>query len=175
MSLHDRYLPQYHFREVHRISVAASPDKIYQCARNLDFSGSTIIRLLFFLRGMPARMMSLEGLGKENFKLLEERAGEELIIGLIGQFWKPSGNLQDFEPTAFGVRLDGLFARATWNFRLEQNGHKTILETETRIWCPDEETRKKFGRYWFVIRPFSGLIRMEMLRAIRKTAETKQP
>jgi hypothetical protein len=171
MSLHDRYLPKFHFKETHRISIEAAPEKIYPIVRNLDFRNSPIIRILFFLRGMPAKMMSLEGLNKAKFKLLEEKAGEEMIVGLIGQFWKANGNLQDFNPKLFGDFEEMHFAKATWNFSLQRANGKTILETETRICCPDNDTRRKFSRYWFFIRPFNGLIRMEMLRAVRRQAE----
>jgi hypothetical protein len=34
--------------------------------------------------------------------------------------------------------------------------------------CLDESSRRRFRRYWLFIRPFSGLIRMEMLRVIRQ-------
>jgi len=44
------------------------------------------------------------------------------------------------------------------------------VATETRIRCTDDASRRAFLRYWRVIRPFSGLIRMEMLRSIRCAA-----
>lgn len=168
MSLHERYLPNFTFREVHRITIAAPPEKVYHQVRHFEFKDLLVVRILFFLRGIPSRMMSLQGLDREKFRLLEEQLNHELIIGLIGQFWKPDGNLQQFEPAAFVTFQDDNFLKATWNFRLEPANGNTILETETRIYCPDERTRKKFRRYWFVVRPFSGWIRMEMLKAIRR-------
>jgi hypothetical protein len=64
------------------------------------------------------------------------------------------------------------FLKATWNFELTaQTDGKTMLETETRIRCLDEKAYKKFARYWFFIRPFSGLIRKEILRTVRRKAE----
>ena len=46
------------------------------------------------------------------------------------------------------------------------------LSTETRVHVADPESRRKFGRYWLVVRPFSGLIRLLMLRAARLGAES---
>jgi hypothetical protein len=46
------------------------------------------------------------------------------------------------------------------------------VATETRIVCTDEASRRAFLRYWRVIRPFSGLIRLEMLRLLRNAAES---
>jgi hypothetical protein len=45
------------------------------------------------------------------------------------------------------------------------------LSTETRVHVADPESRKRFRRYWFVVRPFSGLIRIQLLRAARRRAE----
>jgi hypothetical protein len=45
------------------------------------------------------------------------------------------------------------------------------LSTETRVHVADPAARRKFRRYWFVIRPFSGLIRILLLRAARRRAE----
>jgi hypothetical protein len=43
--------------------------------------------------------------------------------------------------------------------------------TETRIAATDEVARRRFGRYWRLIGPFSSITRREMLAAIRRRAE----
>ncbi|MCU1338883.1 MAG: hypothetical protein JWO19_4464 [Bryobacterales bacterium] len=50
----------------------------------------------------------------------------------------------------------------------------TELRTETRVLCADVATRRRFGAYWTLIKPFSGLIRLEMLAAVRSAAESTQ-
>ena len=35
----------------------------------------------------------------------------------------------------------------------------------------DPTARRRFARYWLVVRPFSGLIRMLVLRAAKRRAE----
>jgi len=45
------------------------------------------------------------------------------------------------------------------------------LATETRVHVPDPVSRRKFARYWRVVRPFSGVIRMGVLRAAKRRAE----
>ncbi|RAW02758.1 hypothetical protein [Pseudochryseolinea flava] len=170
MSLHDKYLPAYDFHEVHETTINASSEIIYPIIRNQDFSGSWIIRTLFFLRGLPAKGVTIKVLGDQKFNLLEELQYKEILIGLIGQFWKPTGELQSFEPHEF-QSFHGPYAKATWNFALVKEGERNRLITETRIACNDEAIKKSFSRYWFFIRPFSGLIRKEMLRAIKVKAE----
>lgn len=168
--LQNKYLPAPHFSEIHRIGIRQSPEKVWPLVDRLDFGGSNVIRFLFALRGLPARMMNIDGLAKARFKLLESRQ-HELIIGLVGQFWRPSGNLQSFTPMEFiGYDTPG-FTKATWSFSLTGNARSSILETETRIYCTDERARRRFRRYWFLIKPFSGSIRMEILKGIRTKAE----
>jgi hypothetical protein len=36
-----------------------------------------------------------------------------------------------------------------------------------------EDSRASFRRYWTVVRPFSGLLRRVMLRAVRRAAERR--
>ncbi len=67
---------------------------------------------------------------------------------------------------------------AVWNFTVQEAAaNRTTLSTETRITCGDETSRLKFRAYWLFVRPFSGLIRLVMLRAVRHACEdaTRQP
>jgi hypothetical protein len=48
-----------------------------------------------------------------------------------------------------------------------------MLATETRVLCLDDSSRRKFKLYWTLIAPFSGLIRNEALRVVKRAAETK--
>ena len=57
------------------------------------------------------------------------------------------------------------------DFNLEETEGGTRLVTETRITATDDQSRRRFGRYWLVVRPGSGLIRGEFLRIIARKAE----
>ncbi len=140
---------------------------------NLDASESWIIRILLALRGIPASISKgIEGWKKMGFVVLEHQVDKEIILGLIGQFWKISGKIQHCNAEEFTSFTDPKFVKATWNFEVTPQGtNQVLLETETRIYCGDENVRKKFKRYWFFIQPFSGLIRMQMLRLIKRKAE----
>jgi hypothetical protein len=169
--LQEKYLPSFHYSARHSIVVHATPEKVFPSVLAPDFSRSWIIRLLYSLRGIPATTVSLKGLPTGKFIPLEVLQNEEIIIGVIGRFWKPSGELLSFEPKEFIALNPKGVAKASWNFRLIPDGNDTRVETETRIFCTDEKCRRKFSRYWFIVRPFSGLIRREMLNAIKRTAE----
>jgi hypothetical protein len=170
--LQEKYLPGFHFNEKHSIVISASPEIIASQIETLDASSSWIVRALLAMRGIPkGTSKGIEGWKKMGFILLEQQ-DKEIILGLMGQFWKASGNVQKVEAEKFVSFSDSEFAKATWNFEIKPyKTNQVVLETETRILCMNENTRKKFGRYWFFIRPFSGLIRMQMLKAIKKKAE----
>lgn len=165
----EKYLPKFHYRSQHSVLIAATPAKIFAAADQLDLRDSVIIRVLFMLRGMPTHTLERKGLESEKFTVLETIHGHELILGIIGQFWKANGNLQRFKPEQFvGFNAPG-FVKGVWYFQIvPESGTEFRLKTETRVLCTDEASRKRFSRYWFLIRPFSGLIRKEILRLINK-------
>ncbi|CAN5870460.1 hypothetical protein BH23GEM9_BH23GEM9_28540 [soil metagenome] len=167
----DDYLSVHDFTEVHSIVVRASRHAVDAAVAELDLSSSLLVRCLFALRGMPASALTLKGMQRIGFQPLAHRPGEELAIGLIGRFWTLRGGLRRFAPDEFATFSRPGYARAVWTFRMFEHAGGTRLETETRIHCTDDVSRRRFARYWTVIRPFSGLIRMEALKAIRKTAE----
>ena len=77
-----------------------------------------------------------------------------------------------FKRSDFDHPVPAGFARGVWNFSLSEGLEgQTILQTETRVICGDSASRRKFLAYWFVVRPFSGLIRLIMLRNVRRAAE----
>jgi hypothetical protein len=170
--LQDKFLPQYDFSEKHSIIIVESVKKIFAVVDELDFSKSLIIKILFKLRGLKTKGSLKDGLLRQNFIELEQIENQEMILGLVGQFWKANGNLKKMNATQFVTFNEPEFLKATWNFRVNaQPDGKTLLETETRIQCLDKSAHKKFTRYWFFIRPFSGLIRKEILIAVKRKAE----
>jgi hypothetical protein len=94
-----------------------------------------------------------------------------MVLGLTGKFWKINGDLRQINSENFQEFNEKGFAKAAWNFSLDEAGGATLLKTETRVQCLDEKSRKDFGFYWTLIQPFSGWIRKEMLKTIKKHAE----
>lgn len=176
MSLHEKYLPEYDFNEVHSKNVNADEELIFNAISELDAGRSPLIRLLLCLRGMKTNGLSgFQNLHKMGFTVLEMNPFREGIAGLVGQFWKPSGNIQKLTVDEFCAFQREGFLKATWNFRVSTNtnGIRTI-ETETRIQCFGASAKRKFRPYWFLIKPFSGIIRKEMLNIICDQARQPQ-
>jgi hypothetical protein len=63
--------------------------------------------------------------------------------------------------------------KAVWNFKFEElETGKPRVSTETRVLCVASFTKFTFGLYWSIKKPFSGIIRNQMLRIIKDDSET---
>ena len=167
----DDFLSDYDFVETHGISIHADAGAIYRAANEVDFTDSFVIRWLFRLRGLSSEDVTLRSLKTSRFEILGERLNSELVLGIVGRFWTLKGDLKKIDAESFKKFDTAGYAKAAWNFSVRPDGDVTRLTTETRIKCTDDESRSSFRFYWTFIRPFSGLIRMEMLRVIKHRAE----
>lgn len=179
----DEFMPLYDVSKRYSMTISASVDTVYSALKIANINDSPIIRVLFFLRGLPAIFKSkthtlqkgrltISDIAGSGFMMLDEKPNDEMVIGIVGKFWKLSGNIHRIPPEQFRAFNENNFAKAAWNFRLRPvNQAVTELSTETRIKCTDEASRKKFSRYWIVIGPFSGIIRKEMLKIVKRDAE----
>lgn len=173
----DRWLPRYDASERHSLVIDAPREAIWQTLRHGEFGDSPIIRLLMGLRMLfaargqrsAAGAFTMDVLPRDGFGILEEDPGREILLGVHGQFWRPSGNVLPFDRDLFAQPVPPGLARAVWNFSLADATPSGVrLTTETRVHCCDAASRRRFRLYWFFVRPFSGLIRIVMLRAIRR-------
>jgi hypothetical protein len=98
-------------------------------------------------------------------------ASRELVLGAIGRFWRASGGMASIDPERFREFSEPGWAKAAFSFCVDDVEGWTVLTTETRVFCTDEGARRRLRRYWMLIRPGSGAIRLAWLRAIRRRAE----
>lgn len=167
----DHFLPTYDFVEYHDIDVDAPSGRAWRAAKDLDLGSSLVARGLFLARGLPLRSLTLDGLLAHGFVLLGERANEELVLGLVGRFWIPTGGVVKIAAEEFHSFDKPGHAKVAWNFAIDSHIQKSTVSTETRIACIDDGARRWFGLYWSIVRPFSGIIRREALRIIKQSAE----
>ncbi len=172
----DDFLPVYDFSERHETNIRASREKVFAAVDSTDFSASWLIWGLLALRGLgwsrPTQNLTLCDITNDGFARLGEMPKEEILLGLAGKFWTIGGSLQKVDAGNFKEFDEKGFAKAVWNFSLDEKNGETRLKTETRIRCLDEGSRKSFALYWTVVEPFSGIIRTEMLRLIKEKAES---
>jgi hypothetical protein len=176
----DDFLPRYDFVERHEVAVAATPRRVYSCARALDAGRLPLTAALLAVRAVPhlltgavrpSRRITIETLTAAGFVVLADVPPQEFVLGCVGRFWRPASGIVPIDSADFGSFAEPGCARAAWNFRIDRAPGGARLRTETRIECVDAPARRRFRLYWTIIGPFSGLIRREMLSMIRRDAE----
>ena len=153
----DAFLPTYDFATRHQVSIAVDPARADRALRDVTFKEVPVVRGLLLARGLGLRKAEETVLATmvPRATVLEDVPGEGLILTLSGQFWRVRGRGPEAPATA------------VIDFRALPGS----LATETRVHLPDSVSRRKFSRYWCFVRPFSGLIRMLVLRAAKRRAE----
>lgn len=168
----DEFVPRFQIGKEHQVIVHAPVNTVYEAVSSLDMGKSKWIKTLFQLRRLPQSALTLRGLQKIGFTMLGQKPDQELLLGLVGKFWTPNGDLQQLTPPAFKSFDKKGYAKATWNFSMNPlHQNKTSLKTETRIYCLDRKSYRKFRCYWLLIGPFSSWIRKETLKIIKQEAE----
>jgi hypothetical protein len=186
----DRFLPGYEWNEVHSVEIAAPPAAVLDALRRVTADEIPLLGVLFAMRRLPGRLLGrpartaageaargdrgplLEDILRSGFVLLEE-GGREVVVGIVGRFWQARpDNAEVGGAAAFLSFVEPGWAKAAMNFSVAESGGGTRLTTETRIVATDARARRRFGAYWLVVRPGSGLIRRMWLRAVKKRAES---
>jgi hypothetical protein len=180
----DELLPRYDFNEVHARVIAAPPDRVFEAVKTVTLGEVPLVRLLFGLRSLPARLAGGRGLPRAKdepflaqmvdlgFTVLAEDPKREIVAGVVGQMWKRGGQAASIADGAEFVAFDRPgYAKVATNFLLLEQDGDTRIETETRVLATDSRSRQGFARYWRLIRPASGAIRRARLRATARRAE----
>jgi len=178
----DRFLPDYEVIEHHAVDVDAPVDEAYRAVKELDLARSPIVLALLFARGLPhlftgavkpKRRLGLDEIVESGFVVLGEDQDRELVLGIVGKFWQLSSGVHRIEPEEFVAFDTPGFAKAAWNFVVSARpGGGSRVETETRVVSTDDDARRQFSRYWWLIGRFSALIRRVMLQNIKREAES---
>ena len=174
MSIDDA-LPTWHWRSAQATHVAAASERCAEAARAVTSRDLPVTGALMRVRMLGRHrtddrplLQSLRGLGL--VVLADDPAA--VVVGGVLAPWRPRGG---------HVRVDTVealraFAAPGWvrvamTFTVAPEGAGTRVATETRIAATDGVAKRRFGRYWRLIAPFSAITRREMLAAIKRRAE----
>ena len=149
----DEFLPEYEFSERHAVRVRASAARVDAALRELSIEDLRLVDLLMRMR-MFGRRRSARRPFIEQMSRLDDAPREGVVLGLKGDFWRLRPRRGESCEAVFDFRISG-----------------DVLSTETRVHVADPAARRRFARYWRVIRPFSGLTRVLILREVRRRAE----
>jgi hypothetical protein len=153
----DACLPSYEFAARHGVEVRADPEVAERALREVTFRDVPVVRALLFMRGIRSARgdeQVLTAMARRG-TVLDDVPGEGVVLSVRGRFWRLRGGGD--EPAATAVV----------DFRAGDGS----LTTETRVHVPAGPSRRRFERYWRVVRPFSGITRKQVLRAAKRRAE----
>lgn len=163
-------MPRYDALMRQHVVVAADPATTFAAASALDLLTvhSPLMDLSMWVRELPTRLsgrtaprppalvigpdMSLPG-----WTFLGQRPDREIAFGAVGRFWQPTiewldvaaGDFKDFDEPGWGKIAASISV-------LPYGLSDTLLTYECRTVTTDPESRRRFLRYWRLVRPFVG-------------------
>ncbi|MGH8923470.1 MAG: hypothetical protein ACREA0_06845 [bacterium] len=176
----NEFLPHYDVHEVHQVSSSAPPSALLNAVRDLTPGEVPLLVGLMAIRSLPARLRGrslwtpetiIGGFHRIGFVLLHD-SPDEIVFGAVGRFWQTAGGFKRIDASEFREFTESGWAKTAFNFRVERRDGDTLLTTETRVLGTDAQARRRFRRYWRLIRPGSAAIRVAWLRAIKRRAES---
>lgn len=181
----DELLPHPDVVERHSRLVRATPARADAAVRALTLREVPLVAVLIAVRSLPdlpgrRRRSPSSGAGRPlleqamavGFTVLDDVPGEQVVLGLIAQMWRPGGQVvRPAGRTGFLEFAEPGFAKAAMVVRVTPQDGGARVDTETRVRATDPGARRAFGRYWRLIGPFSGLIRVLLLRGVAARAE----
>ena len=185
----DELMPGFEFDEVHTVRLSTSPDRAPEAVESVPFDEMPPVRLLFAIRSLPARIGRKRGLPADGeislyeqmldfaFVRLAEKPGREVVCGGIGQMFEPRAGVAPAvgDARSFLASREPGYAKVAMSFSAEVVEGGARLTTETRVLTTDLTSRRRFGRYWRMVRPGSAAIRGSWLRAAKRRAERGYP
>ena len=175
------YIAEPAVSELHRATIHAPAERVWDAAMELDLMRSPISRILFEARARlmgassgvePPRVPFREQALKIGWGVLREVPGQEIVFGSVCRPWDADVVFRAIPAEEFQAFDDAGFAKIVWNIRVEPNGNDAAtLTTETLAAATDPKSKRRFRRYWALASPGIRLIRREMLRLVRAAAE----
>jgi hypothetical protein len=173
----DRLVPNPRLVEVDRVDLAAPPERVWSLLRHGDLGRSPLVRALFAVRTLPDRLegkavdiaVRIDDLRsspeKPGFQILAEDTPREFAVGAIGKVWHLEipfvhvGNVDEF--AAFSTPG---FVKVAWALRIEPRGDSQCeVVFEVRVDATDDDSWRKFERYFTLIGPASHFIRRTVM------------
>lgn len=193
----DRFLPRYDFAVAHAVVLPAPPEECWAAARRVDFLRHPIVRVLLAGRAFPLRVAEfvtrgqgtsstaaealhafrLDDMPRLGFVLLGEQPGVEVVYGQVSRPWKAAASEEPrIDPAGFAEFRTPGFAKIAFSLSVTpRGGGSSILVVETRVALTDDDSLRRFRRYWRVIRPFSDVLRRIVLRMIATEVRQSRP
>ena len=185
----DDFLPEYdHVIAVSRV-FRAPPERVFAAMTELDLFRLPLARVLLEARGLPGRMADvldrrrgqvvvpepptfrIRDLAARGWVQLGERPGSQLVFGQVSKPWKGVGGSPDrpVTPETFAGFAEPGFAKLAESTWVTPYGTGAcVLTAESRVAMTDDDSRRRFRRYWLAAGPFIRLMRPVVMRALER-------
>jgi hypothetical protein len=178
----DRFMPVYEVGEMHETPVRAEAAVTYEVLTAVTLDRSALVRAIFRGRELllranvqrrPPRPF-LDEVRDLGWRVLAEVPGRQLVFGAVTRPWEADVRFRGVPADQFARFDEPGYARIVWTVAVEPRpGGGSVFRTATRVATTDDDSRRRFRRYWAVFSPGILLIRSEMLRLVRTEAERR--
>jgi len=176
----DDSMPEYQFSERHAARIHARPEQVIQAIRQSTFGDMKSLVTLLKIRGAALRIHD-NGDTFQDKRILDAFLAsgylsggsdhEILTLGVVNVREKRRPDLHTLQECA-NYREQGAVKMA-FDFTVDDaGGGWSTMRAETRVVVLDDATSRGMGRYWRLIVPGSGLLRLQWLEGIKRRAES---
>ena len=178
--------PDREFTDEISVTVSATPAAIFDAAMRVTANDMPVAKALGTLRYLPGRLLGrkrassdaapfIQTLLDNGTVILADEPEHELVFGSAGKYHQ----LLDQEPRPFKTADDyhafhhADYQQLVMSLRVTPTSTPGLnqLVLEHRTHPLSEESRRKFRRYWRVIRPPGAFVTKQLLGAIKRRAE----
>ena len=188
----DRELPRFDVAVAEHLVVGADLEHTWTAVRDLDLMQvlSPFLNVAFWFRALPARVrrrsrhlppppeptlrVTPDNI-PEPWVSFGQTPGREVAFGVVGKFGRPAIEWFPVDVAGFsGFHRPG-FGKIGASLSVRPYGERrTLLTYEVRVATTDMVSRRRFARYWLLIRPFVINVMRASLRQIRRNAEASR-
>jgi hypothetical protein len=178
----DEFMPAWEVRERFEHSVKAPADVVMHVAYDFDMQSIFLIRAIVnarkFILGGTKEARRPIGLVEETRRLgwgtLVEEPGRLLICGAVCRPWFGDVTFTAIPPEEFASFAEPDLVKIVWTLEAEEiEPNVTRFVHEVRAIATDDGARRKFLRYWRWAKFGIVAIRLLLLPAIKRQAESQ--
>jgi hypothetical protein len=179
----DRVMPAPKLREIDSVNLALPVAEAWEIVRHVDLASSQVARALFSIRSLPARLrhrpqeprrariddlVSTEA--RPGFGVLVDEPLHAVVVGAIGKVWQaeiPFVHVPD--ASAFAAFREAGYVRVAWALEVTPlSDDSTRVDLEVRVDATDDDSWRRFRRYFRVIGPASRFMRHRLLAGLAR-------
>lgn len=176
----DDAMPEYQFNERHSARVHAGREQLMRAVREATFGDMRSLNALLRIRGAALHAGSDNGAFASDKRILDAFSAsgylsggnehEIVMIGVVDVRARRLAEVRTLEEAAAFRAKDAV--KMAFDFEVEEAGAGwSRITTETRVLALDDSGRG-MAKYWRLIVPGSGLLRLQWLDGIKRRAES---